>query len=68
MQLTIKLLNYRSIKVKLKIMHTLKEIELCQFSTTITHNKHFFPTVLFSLLINSTKLAKQTGLDLQKCK
>ena len=31
-------------------MHTLKELELCQFSTTITHNYHFFHTILSSLI------------------
>ena len=36
-------------------MHTLIELKLCQFSTTITHNYHFFPIVLSSLLINFTK-------------
>ena len=39
-------------------MHMLKEIQICQFSTTITHNDHFFPTLNSSLLINFTKLSK----------
>ena len=33
-------------------MHVLKEIDLCQFSKTITHNDHFFLAVLSSLLIH----------------
>ena len=43
-----------SIKVKLKIIHTFKVIQLCQFSTTNTNNHQLFPNVLSSLLINFT--------------
>jgi len=38
-------------------MHTFKEVELYQFSITITHNYHFFPAELSSLLTNFTKLS-----------
>jgi len=31
-------------------MHIFKEVELCQFPITITHNYHFFLTILSSLL------------------
>ena len=41
-------------------MHALKDIKLCQFSTTITHKNHFFTTILSSLLINYTKSSKYT--------
>ena len=36
-------------------MHTLRVIELCLFSITITHNDHFISTILSSLLTNFTK-------------
>ena len=60
MQLTIKSLSYKSTKVKLKVEHTFRVIELCQFLISITHNDYFFLTVISSLLANFIKLSKYT--------
>ena len=50
-------MNYIRTKVKLKVIHTLKEVQLCRFSTTITPNDHVFLAILSSLLTNFQKIS-----------
>jgi len=50
-----------NIQEKVRHAHTLIEIELCQFLTTITYNHHFIPTIISSLLTYFSSLPIQVA-------
>ena len=50
-----------NIQEKVRHTHTLIEIELCQFLTTITYNHHFIPTIISSLLTYFSSLHIQVA-------